>query len=173
MKAKQYADGALLRFSSTQRCACASGLPPPGLTTKYVTCDLAPKKEVSRKLMLPRSPAGARGESRPGFEAVVGPVGPELVVAGSSSEPEPPHDATARPSAITRSRQIERNAADTTAYLYCRCRPRDGAIKLLEAARTGAVERYVMVSEPRSVGRTLYVNAGEDPIETAIAARLA
>lgn len=190
MKAKQYADGALLRFSSTQRCACASGLPPPGLTTKYVTCDLAPKKEVSRKLMLPRSPAGARGESRPGFEAVAGPVGPgagpELVVIGSSGEPEPPHDATARLSAITSSRQMERNAADTTAYLYRHGRRADlradGAdvfsVHLrgkaeadrvrAESDRAWTIVRPGSLTDEPGTG-----NAGEDPIETAIAIRLA
>jgi nucleoside-diphosphate-sugar epimerase len=67
---------------------------------------------------------------------------------------------------------------------------RDGATKLLEAARAAGVERYVIVSavgaesppggddvaavldaillEPRSTGRILYVNAGDDSVEDAL-----
>jgi hypothetical protein len=74
---------------ATHRCAWSSGVPAPGRTTKYVTSDLVPKNDVSRKLIesavrsttAPLRRAGEPLDSFPGWDAPLVPVAPVACVA--------------------------------------------------------------------------------------------
>jgi hypothetical protein len=127
-KAKQYAEGALARYSRTQRLVWSSHVEAGPCAMKYVTCDLAPNgRDRSRKLTFtvelsnPASRTPGVGFVSPApsppppcarLTGPVAPVGPAVTSRTERLESEPPpHDPRASTSAEIAIADTARTAA--------------------------------------------------------------